>query len=110
MHGSKLDVKRNIIFAMYRSSTKALTPDKKPLKDKTVRVPDEIYEVLREIKLSLENKYQSAAPTVQDLITVALIRFVDQWRVSGMQDEILAELLSQRRIARSKMGNRKQKD
>jgi hypothetical protein len=72
----------------------------------TVRIPDDLYENLREIRLSLERQYQSAAPTVQDLVSVALQRFMGDWNSSEEQSQILDELLEHRRLARSKMGKR----
>lgn len=72
----------------------------------TVRVPDDIYEKLREIRLSLESQHQSAAPTMQDLVNVALQRFTRDWHNSEQQSQMLAELLEHRKIARSKMGKK----
>jgi hypothetical protein len=73
----------------------------------TVRVPGELYEALRQIKLSLESKHQSAAPTVQDMISVALKRFINDWENPDKQSQLLGDLLEHRRIARSHMGKRR---
>jgi hypothetical protein len=73
----------------------------------TVRVPEDLYETLREIRLSLEGQYQSAAPTVQDMVSVALTRFISDWKNSDEQNRLLSELLEHRRIARSNMGKKK---
>lgn len=73
----------------------------------TVRVPENLYETLRQIHLSLESKHQSAAPTVQDMVSIALKRFINEWNNSDEQNQLLNELLEQRRIARSNMGRRK---
>ncbi len=73
----------------------------------TVRVPADLYKALRQIRLDLESQYQSAAPSVQDMITVALKRFINDWNNSEEQNELLNELLEHREIARSNMGNRK---
>ena len=73
----------------------------------TVRVPTDLYESLRQIRLSLESEYQSAAPTVQDLVSVALQRFVSDWDDLEQKEKILEELLKNRQVARSKMGKRK---
>lgn len=73
----------------------------------TVRVPRELYEMLREIRLSLESQYQSAAPTVQDMISVALKRFINDWENPDKQSQLLGELLEHRRVARSNMGNKR---
>ena len=73
----------------------------------TVRVPDDIYQNLREIKVSLESERYEAAPTVQDLISVALKRFLDDWNEPEKHDQLLEELLEHRKAARSRMGKRK---
>ena len=72
----------------------------------TVRVPRELYETLREIRLSLESQYQSAAPTVQDMISVALKRFINDWENPDKQSQLLGELLEHRTVARSHMGKK----
>ena len=73
----------------------------------TVRVPRELYETLREIRLSLESQYHSAAPTVQDMISVALKRFINDWENPDKQSQLLGELLEHRRVARSNMGKKR---
>lgn len=73
----------------------------------TVRVPADLYEALRQIKVELESQHQSAAPSVQDMVTVALRRFIDDWNNSEEQNQLLNELLEHRKIARSNMGNRR---
>ncbi len=73
----------------------------------TVRVPGELYETLRQIRLSLERERESAAPTVQDMVSVALKRFINDWENSDKQSHLLDELLEHRRVARSNMGKRK---
>ncbi|HAG82058.1 MAG TPA: hypothetical protein DCL61_13035 [Cyanobacteria bacterium UBA12227] len=73
----------------------------------TVRVPGELYEGLRQIRLSLESEYQSAAPTVQDMISLALKRFINDWENPDTQSQLLGELLEHRRLARSNMGKRR---
>ena len=67
---------------------------------------DELYEALRQIRLSLESEHQSAAPTVQDMISVALKRFINDWENADTQSQLLSELLEHRRVARSNMGKR----
>lgn len=73
----------------------------------TVRVPDDIYQNLREIKLSLESQCYAAAPTVQDMVSVALKKFIDDWNQPEKQNQLLEELLEHRKAARSRMGKRK---
>lgn len=73
----------------------------------TVRVPGELYEALRQIRLSLESKHQSAAPSVQDMVSVALKRFINDWENPDKQSQLLGELLEHRKVARSNMGKRR---
>jgi hypothetical protein len=47
-----------------------------------VRVPVDLYEDLRQIRLSLESQYYGAAPTMQDLVSVALRHFILDWKNS----------------------------
>ena len=75
----------------------------------TVRIPDDIYQTLRQFKITLEAQHQSAAPTMQDLVTVALERFIDDWNTSDSKEELLNELLEHRQKARSRMGKKKTK-
>lgn len=73
----------------------------------TVRMPDDLYETLRKIRMPLEQKYQSAAPTTQDIVNVALKRFVKDWEEPSKQAELLSELLEQRNLARQRMGGKR---
>lgn len=73
----------------------------------TVRVPDDTYEALRQIRIRLESQHQSAAPAMQDLISVALERFLKDWNDLNTNKEILSELLEHRKVARSRMGKKK---
>jgi hypothetical protein len=77
------------------------------LSSSTVRVPSDLYEALREIKVALEAQHLSAAPTIQDLVNVALIRFLRDWRNIGERSQILDELLKNRQDSRSRMGRKK---
>ncbi|MEH2356525.1 hypothetical protein [Nostoc sp.] len=70
-----------------------------------VRVPDEIYAILQQIKFSLDPEYMKAAPSVQDMVNVALKRFIEDGEHPDSQTQLLNELLEQRQIARSRMGN-----
>lgn len=72
----------------------------------TVRVPDDLYEILREIRLSLETQYHSAAPTTQDMVNVALKQFIKDWGNPDKQSELLSELLEHRKLSRKRMGSR----
>lgn len=73
----------------------------------TVRVPVDLYEELRQIQLSLESQYHSAAPTIQDLVSVALRHFILDWKNLENQQQLVEELLLNRREARSRMGKGK---
>ena len=64
---------------------------------------------LRQFKITLEAQHQSAAPTMQDLVTVALERFIEDWNTSDSKEELLNELLEHRQKARSRMGKKKTK-
>lgn len=70
----------------------------------TVRVPTELYQKIRKIKLSLEHDHYSAAPSLQDFITVAIQRLVRDWETREQQEVIIQELLRNRQLARSRMG------
>ncbi len=72
-----------------------------------VRVPDDIYATLQEIKFSLDPEYLKAAPSIQDMVNVALKRLIEDWEHPNSHDQLLAELLEQREIARSRMGKAK---
>ncbi|MBD2667481.1 hypothetical protein [Richelia sinica] len=72
-----------------------------------VRVPDEIYAILQQIKFSLDPQYMKAAPSIQDMVNIALKRFIEDWEHPDRQHQLLNELLEQRQIARSRMGNTK---
>jgi hypothetical protein len=74
-----------------------------------VRIPPELYQKLRKIRISLDSEYYSAAPTIQDLVTIAIKRLIEDWEDSEEQNQLLDELLNQRQQARSRMG-KKNKD
>jgi len=74
----------------------------------TVRVPVDLYESLRQIRLSLESQYHSDAPTIQDLVSVAMRRFMLDWKNPDIKSELLTELLESRKVARSRMGNKQE--
>lgn len=76
----------------------------------TVRVPIELYESLRKIKVSLESQHSSAAPSIQDLVNVAFRRFLKDWNNVDERSQILDELLKNRQDSRSKMGRKKSDD
>jgi hypothetical protein len=73
----------------------------------TVRVPAELYQTLREIRLFLESEHYSAAPSVQDLVSVAIERFIVDWENPEERSKLIEELLDRRQEARSRMGKHK---
>lgn len=73
----------------------------------TIRIPSDLYQILQEIRLSLESRHYSAAPSIQDMVSIALQRFVRDWNDPDEQARILETLMENRRKARSKMGQRK---
>jgi len=79
---------------------------KSPL-SRNIRLPDELYNKLYQIKVSLQDQYQSDAPSLQDLVSVAIEKLCDEWEDPNLQAELLEELLESRREARSRMGKRK---
>jgi hypothetical protein len=78
------------------------------------RIPDEIYAQLYQIKHSFERSLAphqiSNAPSLQDMVNVALKRLIRDWQDSEQQNLLHDELLEQRKIARSNMGRRKSED
>lgn len=76
----------------------------------TVRIPSEIYKTLQDMKVSLESEHYSAAPTLQDLVTVAIKRFIRDWNNPNERSQIQDELFRNRREARSRMGKRQKPD
>ena len=72
----------------------------------TVRVPDDIYETLRQIKIELESQHKSSAPTMQDLVSVALERFIKDLEDPEIEKKLIPILLEHRKVARSRMGRK----
>ncbi len=72
-----------------------------------VRVPDDLYATLQELKFSLDPQHLRATPSIQDMVNVALKRFIEDWQHPDSHSQLLDELLEQRQIARSRMGNTK---
>ncbi|MBH8566797.1 hypothetical protein I8748_32400 [Nostoc sp. CENA67] len=78
------------------------------------RIPDEIYAQLYTIRHSCEQMLApnrtSDAPSLQDIVNVALKRLIKDWQDENKQNLLQEELLEQRRTARSNMGRRKSED
>lgn len=70
-------------------------------------MPDDLYGTLREIRLPLEKQHQSAAPSMQDIVNVALKQFIKDWENPDRQPELLSELLEHRKLSRKRMGGRR---
>jgi hypothetical protein len=52
----------------------------------------------------------SDAPSLQDIVNVALKRLIKDWQDENKQNLLQQELLEQRRTARSNMGRKKSED
>jgi hypothetical protein len=78
------------------------------------RIPDEIYAQLYTIRHSCEQMLApnrtSDAPSLQDIVNVALKRLIRDWQDENKQNLLQEELLEQRRTARSNMGRKKSED
>ncbi len=69
------------------------------------RIPDDLHQQLQMIRAELLRELGSEAPALQDMVNVALTRFVESWQTVERQ-EILEALLESREKARSRMGQR----
>lgn len=69
------------------------------------RIPDDLHQQLQIIRAELLGKFGSEAPALQDMVNVALTRFIESWQTMERQ-EILKALLESREKARSRMGQR----
>jgi len=74
------------------------------------RISDEIYSELYKIKHFIEHSLPphqiSNAPSLQDMVNVALQRLIRDWQDPERQNLLSDELFEQRRVARSKMGRK----
>ena len=61
-------------------------------------------EGLHELKISLEQKYGKEAPTMQDIVNVALTRLILAWEDPKQREQLITELLGSRAMSRSRMG------
>lgn len=57
--------------------------------------------------MALKTEHYSAAPTIQDLVSVAVKRLINDWKNDRLQPQLLEELLEHRKDARARMGQRK---
>ena len=70
-----------------------------------IRVPPDIFDKIRQIRISLEGEYKTATPSFQDFANVALSELIEAWENPDSQKRILSKLLARRKNARSRMGN-----
>ncbi len=70
----------------------------------SVRVPDDIYKAIRQIRIALEGEYEFKTPSFQDFTNVAFERLLREWEDPKTREEILQELLTRRQQARMRMG------
>jgi hypothetical protein len=71
----------------------------------STRIPDDLSQKLQIIRAELINEFGSEAPVVQDMVNVAIIRFLESLQTPERQ-LILEALLDSREKARSRMGHR----
>jgi hypothetical protein len=69
------------------------------------RIPDDLHQQLQVIRAELLGELGSEAPALQDMVNVAITRFIESWQTAERQ-EILQALLESREKARSRMGQR----
>lgn len=69
------------------------------------RIPDDLHQQLQMIRAELLRELGSEAPALQDMVNVAITRFIESWQTVESQ-EILKALLESREKARSRMGQR----
>jgi hypothetical protein len=71
----------------------------------STRIPDDLSQKLQIIRAELINEFGSEAPVIQDMVNVAIIRFLESLQTPERQS-ILEALLDSREKARSRMGHR----
>ncbi|CAN1210957.1 hypothetical protein TUMEXPCC7403_12210 [Tumidithrix helvetica PCC 7403] len=69
------------------------------------RIPDDLHQQLQMIRAELLLELGSEAPALQDMVNVAITRFIESWKTVERQ-KILKALLESREKARSRMGQR----
>lgn len=69
------------------------------------RIPDDLHQQIQVIRAELLRELGSEAPALQDIVNVAIARFIERWQTVERQ-EILEALLESREKARSRMGQR----
>ncbi len=69
------------------------------------RIPDDLHQQLQVIRAELLRELGSEAPVLQDMVNVAVTRFIESWQTAERQ-AILEALLESREKARSRMGQR----
>lgn len=69
------------------------------------RISDDLHQQLQVIRGELLRELGSEAPALQDMVNIAITRFIESWQTAERQ-EILKALLESREKARSRMGQR----
>ena len=69
------------------------------------RIPDDLHQQLQVIRAELLREFGSEAPALQDMVNVAVTRFMESWQTAERQ-AILEALRESREKARSRMGQR----
>jgi len=69
------------------------------------RISDDLHQQIQVIRAELLRELGSEAPALQDMVNVAIARFIKSWQTVERQ-EILEALLESREKARSRMGQR----
>jgi hypothetical protein len=69
------------------------------------RIPDDLHQQLQVIRAELLREFGSEAPVLQDMVNVAISKFIESWQTADRQ-KILEALLESREKARSRMGQR----
>lgn len=69
------------------------------------RIPDDLHKQLQVIRAELLRELGSEAPALQDMVNVAVTRFIESWQTAERQ-AVLEALLESREKARSRMGQR----
>lgn len=69
------------------------------------RIPDDLHQQLQVIRAELLREFGSEAPVLQDMVNVAIKKFIESWQTADRQKNLEA-LLESREKARSRMGQR----
>ncbi|MGL5874207.1 MAG: hypothetical protein ACRC2R_17870 [Xenococcaceae cyanobacterium] len=62
---------------------------------------------LRKIKICLQKKHGKQGPTMQDIVDVALYRFICDWEDPCKKEQLRIQLLGSRAMSLARMGKKK---